>query len=101
MAIGAGALAAAVLAGVVLLTVHLRSTPSSGPTPRPGTGSSRVVSPFGPPVYVHYYLWWTPGHWRNTLGPAYPLAAAVAAPVTPPLPGAVAPNGCGTGASFP
>src|SRR5207237_4482261 len=36
-------------------------------------------------------------------GPAYPVAEAVAAVAAgpPPLPGHVAANGCGTGASFP
>ncbi len=104
--IAVAALAGTAVAGVAatLLVLHLRSPapalpPSAGTSIGPTNSAGKPV----PPAYIHYYLWWTPGHWRSTLGPNYPLAAAVAVTPenTPPLPGTVAPNGCSTGASYP
>jgi hypothetical protein len=46
-------------------------------------------------VYLHYYLWWTPQHWRDKLGPAYPLDAS---PL--PLPGTVDADGCNPRAAY-
>jgi hypothetical protein len=46
-------------------------------------------------VYLHYYLWWTPQHWRDKLGPAYPLDAS---PL--PLPGSVDASGCNPKAAY-
>jgi hypothetical protein len=46
-------------------------------------------------VYLHYYLWWTPQHWRDKLGPAYPLDAS---PL--PLPGTADASGCNPRAAY-
>ena len=46
-------------------------------------------------VYLHYYLWWTPQHWRDKLGPTYPLDAS---PL--PLPGSIDANGCNPHAAY-
>ena len=42
-----------------------------------------------PRVYAYYYLWWSQNHWRNKLGPSYPLDAS-----TPPLPATTDADGC-------
>ena len=112
-ALAGGVIAALVVGGSVALTLALRS---GGPArqARPTPSSSGPLALSGPAVYIHYYLWWTPGHWRSTLGPSYPVAEAAAAippggapaAATPPtaglpLPGSVASNGCGTGANYP
>jgi hypothetical protein len=47
-------------------------------------------------VYLHYYIWWTPHHWRDKLGPAY---SAGASPL--PLPGSIGSDGCNPRASYP
>jgi len=46
-------------------------------------------------VYVHYYLWWTPRHWTEKLGAAYPQGAS---PL--PLPGALDASGCNPTVSY-
>lgn len=54
------------------------------------------VSPAGkPPVYVHYYLWWTPQHWSDKLGPSYPTNAN---PL--PLPGSLGADGCSASVNY-
>ena len=40
-------------------------------------------------VYLHYYLWWTPAHWQDKLGPLYPYGRQPS-----PLPGSVDSSGC-------
>ncbi|MEP7104922.1 MAG: hypothetical protein ABI838_03640, partial [Chloroflexota bacterium] len=40
-------------------------------------------------VYLHYYLWWTPTHWQDKLGPLYPYDAR---PL--PVPGTMDASGC-------
>lgn len=63
---------------------------------------SGVMSPWSsstpprPPVYLHYYLWWTAQHWHDKLGPAYPYG------VSPPVvPGTLGPNDCRAAVAFP
>ncbi len=64
--------------------------PHVRPTPSPeGTSPAAAPSGSAPPVYLYYYLWWTPGHWQSKLGPDYPYAARP--PVTP---GATNSAGC-------
>ncbi|MCA1707118.1 MAG: hypothetical protein LC808_29175 [Actinobacteria bacterium] len=41
------------------------------------------------PIFIHYYMWWTPRHWQEKLGPNYPYAS-----VPPPIPGAMDASGC-------
>ncbi len=66
-------------------------TTSSGPTTgRPPVGSNLPITGSGPPLYAHYYLWWDANHWRERLGPAYPLTRR---PL--PLPAGLDANGCG------
>jgi hypothetical protein len=40
-------------------------------------------------VYLHYYIWWTATHWRDKVGPDYPVNAS---PL--PLPGSIDSEGC-------
>src|SRR5215216_631194 len=42
-----------------------------------------------PRVYAYYYLWWSKNHWKNKLGPNYPLDASI-----PPLPAITDADGC-------
>src|SRR5439155_11015951 len=81
----AAAVALAVVAAstAAIALVRLRSAPPVAPRP---AASAATVSGA---VYVHYYLWWTPQHWRDKLGAAYPYGAA-----PPPLPGEMDANGC-------
>jgi hypothetical protein len=51
---------------------------SPSPSPTPGAKA---------PVYLDYYLFWTPPHWHAKLGPNYPYA-------TLPIPGKVDATGC-------
>jgi hypothetical protein len=44
-----------------------------------------------PPVFAYYYLWWSANHWKNMLGPNYPITAN---PL--PLPATLDSTGCGT-----
>jgi hypothetical protein len=46
-------------------------------------------------VYMHYYMWWTPAHWKDKLGPFYPYSARPS-----PLPGSVDASGCGPQTSY-
>ena len=92
-------LAAALLLGgagaAVLIGAHFRP---SGQAPARTAGPPRTPPPpatSGQPVYLHYYLWWTPQHWRSKLGPAYPLGAA-----DPPLPGKMDEAGCNPQVSY-
>lgn len=93
---------ALLLAGTVAIVVRSRLAgsshrpneavtvaPSQSPIPSPG-------QPAGQPVYVHYYLWWTPQHWKGRLGPAYPYTAA-----EPPVPGKTDATGCNPQVSYP
>ena len=79
--------------GFSRLTVSAR--PASSPA---------VASPAAPPstapqgggaatVYVHYYLWWTAGHWQDKLGPRYPYASA-------PIPGSTDGQGCNPSVTY-
>lgn len=43
-----------------------------------------------PPVFAYYYLWWSANHWKNKLGPNYPITAR---PL--PLPATLNSTGCG------
>lgn len=43
-----------------------------------------------PPVFAYYYLWWSANHWKNKLGPNYPITAS---PL--PLPATLDSTGCG------
>lgn len=49
-----------------------------------------------PRVYAYYYLWWSDNHWRNKLGPSYPLDAA-----THPLPAVTDADGCYAVSNYP
>lgn len=98
---------AAVLVAAVLLAalggwLYLRTQPfaavsrapaghASAAPARPATPSPAAAKPI---VYLHYYLWWTPQHWRDKLGPAYPYAAA-------PIPGHVDAQGCNPRVDYP
>jgi hypothetical protein len=44
-------------------------------------------------VYVHYYLWWTQGHWQDKLGSQYPYATA-------PVPGSTDAQGCNPSVTY-
>ena len=46
-------------------------------------------------VYIHYYIWWTAHHWRDKVGPDYPVNAS---PL--PLPGSVDSQGCNPRANY-
>ncbi|MGH7691817.1 MAG: hypothetical protein ACREOA_03815 [Candidatus Dormibacteria bacterium] len=69
------------------------STASAEPAPGAGEGKGSKTRAT---VYLYYYLWWTAGHWRSKLGPAYPLEAS-----PPPLPGRTNAAGCDPVATFP
>jgi hypothetical protein len=49
-----------------------------------------------PPVYAYYYLWWSSNHWKNKLGPSYPLTSS-----PPPLPAQTDVNGCNAVSNYP
>jgi hypothetical protein len=69
----------------------VHSTPASSPTAAvsPTTAVSPEGKVTGPAVYLHYYLWWTPEHWQQKLGPNYPYSAA-----PPPIPGTIGSDAC-------
>ncbi len=60
-----------------------------------GSGSAPSALPGKPPVYVHYYLWWTPQHWSDKLGPSYPTNAN---PL--PVPGTLGPDDCSASVKY-
>jgi hypothetical protein len=57
------------------------------PAARPAPAASATP---GPPVFAHYYLWWSTLHWQDKLGADYPYAAS-----PPPLPATTDADGCG------
>lgn len=65
------------------MTIAPASAPPSAPATAPPVSTSHAA------VYLHYYIWWTPTHWRDKLGPDYPIGAS---PL--PLPGTIGPDGC-------
>lgn len=66
----------------------------------PGLARGRGVPPARggakPPVYVHYYLWWTARHWHDKLGARYPYGAT-----PPPVPGSLGFDGCSASVRYP
>ncbi len=74
--------------------------PSPGQTGAPsGSAPTVAASPADGPattIYLHYYLWWTAGHWRDKLGSSYPIGTDPA-----PSPGSMDANGCNPRADFP
>ena len=66
------------------------------PTARPPAGPPVNLTASASTVYMHYYLWWTPLHWHDKLGAAYPYAAS-----PPPIPGGMASNGCNPTVRYP
>jgi hypothetical protein len=71
------------------------ATPSVEPSSAPPTASGPPPAA-GAVVYLHYYLWWTPQHWRDKLGPDYPYRAS-----PEPLPGDIGADGCGPSVRYP
>jgi hypothetical protein len=74
------------------------ASPASTPTnqtPSPTRQTPASVASTGPVVYLHYYIWWTAGHWRDKLGPTYPTTAS---PL--PLPGSIGADGCNPHAAY-
>ena len=98
---------------LALVLVILSSCSSSPNAPRTAANVSRpapaaqqpaaepkvLVPPAEPAapniVYLHYYLWWTPAHWKQKLGPFYPYGDP-----SLPLPGAIDQSGCSPRASY-
>ncbi len=76
-------------------TVSTHPTPSP-PAPSPSSRPIPTPSPGIPIVYVHYYLWWTPQHWKQKLGPDYPAQDPAL-----PAPGTMGSAGCGPQVSYP
>lgn len=66
------------------------------PTPRPAAQPPTNLAASPSTVYMHYYLWWTPQHWRDKLGTAYPYAASPA-----PAPGGMDASGCNPTVRYP
>lgn len=68
-------------------------SPSDTSTPSPSSSPTESVSPTpagpGAPIFAYYYLWWSAQHWRDKLGPNYPVDAS---PL--PLPADLDPSGC-------
>ncbi len=87
---------AATIAAMVMLSVAVSGCASGGAIGRPGYRLPSGSSLGAIPMFVHYYLWWDSGHWRSKLGSTYPINTR-----TPPLPAALAANGCSAKASFP
>lgn len=83
------------------------ATPGASPKPQPPASKPPAAPPPPPPppppapvagtqVYMHYYLWWTPRHWQEKLGAAYPYGA-----VPLPLPGRLDAGGCNPTPAYP
>lgn len=53
-------------------------------------------TPAKPPVYLHYYLWWTAQHWHDKLGTSYPYGTS-----PPVVPGTLGWNDCHATVGFP
>jgi hypothetical protein len=83
------------LALVLLALLSLVASSCSVGSPV-GSGSPGTPVAGKPPVYVHYYLWWSQQHWNDKLGTAYPYGAN---PL--PQPGALGPDGCGATVNYP
>jgi hypothetical protein len=76
------------------------TAPGNGATKAPSATPHSAVTPkrqatTAPPVYLHYYLWWTPQHWKSKLGPDYPYGAS-----QPPLPGKLDADACNPQVSY-
>ena len=67
--------------------------PASAPTR--AALAPAVDAPAANVVYLHYYMWWTPGHWREKLGPFYPYDDEPS-----PLPGTIDGVGCSPRTSY-
>jgi hypothetical protein len=72
-----------------------KSPETASPTSSPTGGPTQSIVGPGPVVYLHYYIWWTANHWRDKLGPSYPLTSN---PL--PLPGSIGPDGCNPRPSY-
>lgn len=81
---------AAGLALVVTACVNPSAQSSSAPQ------RTLVASVGKPPVYLHYYLWWTPQHWQDKLGLSYPYTSSPLA-----VPGALGVDGCHASVTYP
>jgi hypothetical protein len=81
---------------VIVLAAAIAMLASSCATSAPG-GSGGPPSPIAgkPPVYIHYYLWWTPQHWSDKLGSSYPVNAN---PL--PVPGTLGADGCSASVNY-
>jgi len=75
--------------GLHLLSVTLMATaPSTALTASAAAAPAPATSP-APPMYAFYYLWWSQLHWKDKLGPNYPITRS---PL--PLPASMDANGC-------
>jgi hypothetical protein len=90
--------ACAALVIIACLTACGASAAPSSPAMSPTAVARASASPKSTPVpvsqgnavvYLHYYIWWTAHHWRDKLGPDYPVGAS---PL--PLPGVIGSDGC-------
>ncbi len=59
-------------------------------------GNPPPVRSTKPPVYLHYYLWWSTQHWHDKLGSSYPYTAQ---PL--PVPGSLGADGCTASVGYP
>ncbi|MDX6701604.1 MAG: hypothetical protein QOF26_1830 [Baekduia sp.] len=82
-------------AAITLRTRSCRSAPSPA-APAPGSGTHHAPGAGGGPrIFAYYYLWWSADHWRQALGPNYPLTAQ---PL--PLPARLDAGGCNPTAAY-
>jgi hypothetical protein len=93
-ALGAAIAVALLVSGCDHVTSHHGG--ATAPVPPGSVPTQRLGRAAKPPVYLHYYLWWTPQHWRDRLGPSYPMTAA---PL--PLPGTLGADGCHASVHYP